>query len=89
MLVSAAWAAAFAGALFAVQMLVWWYVPPISVVSIVYACAPHRAIGFSAHVFAMVFGLLFLVGFPESVVRPMLFGESRGELKRCAKNPRP
>jgi hypothetical protein len=75
MLVSAACAAVVAGALFAVQMLIWWKVPPISVVSIAYACAPHHAIRMSACLFALVFGFAFLVGVPENVVRPMLFGE--------------
>ena len=85
-LVSAAWAAAVAIAWFAVLMLAWWYIPPITAVSIAHACAPRHAVGSSACVFVVVFGLLFLVGAPESVMRPMLFGED--ELTRSRRRGR-
>jgi hypothetical protein len=77
MLGSAVWAAAIAAAMFAVQMLIWCMVPPISIVSAVYACAPHHAIRLSVWLFAMVFGGMFLIRVPEYVVRPMLCGEDQ------------
>jgi hypothetical protein len=84
MLVSAASAAVIAGAWFAVLMLAWWYIPPITDLSPRLVASPQHALGFAACIFALVFGFLFVVGFPESVVRPMLFGDD--ELPRSGRH---
>jgi hypothetical protein len=75
MFVSAAWAGALAGAFFAAQLFFWSNVPPITDPSPRLVSSPYQAIGSSAYLFALVFGFIFVVGIPEYVVRPALFGE--------------
>jgi len=55
LLVSAGLAVALAGVAFFVQLLIWWYIPPISDVSLSLACAPHHAIRNSEYLFKIVF----------------------------------
>ena len=51
-------------ALFGAQVFVWWSIPPITVVSISHACAPHHAyrncVDFSSVVFVVIFGICLL-----------------------------
>jgi hypothetical protein len=64
MLSSALWAGVVAIPCFAVQLLIWWAVPPISPESFVYACAPHHAIRSSA----LLFGSASAAGQPVTEV---------------------
>jgi hypothetical protein len=63
-LVAVAWAAAVALGCFCIQIFIWWYVPPISDVSFVYALAPRHAARLSAYVFVVAFVFIFAWRFP-------------------------